>query len=128
LSVALNGRRRFRGALIGADDANARIRIEEGPDGAAEVPLPYDDMTDAKLVLTDELITAALRRSKSSAPEGREEEGDDKGKGDVQAHDDRNGYSGARRGRALRPRTKNKRAPRLPASKQQPDASQPEGE
>ena len=118
LAVALNGRRRFRGHLIGADDTTAHIRIDDAPaDAAAEVQLPFDDMTDAKLVLTDELIAAALRRSKSAAGEGGEEDN-----GDVQG-DDADGDSGARRGRGLRPRTKNKNA-----SRTRPEASQPEGE
>jgi ribosome maturation factor RimP len=126
LSVTLNGRRRFRGSLVGADETTARIRIEDGPDGEAEVALPFDDMTDAKLVLTDELITAALRRSKSSAPEGGEGNDND---GDVREYgDDLSGVSGARHGGALRPRTKNKRASGIPASKAHPEASQPEGE
>ena len=126
LSVALNGRRRFRGALVSADDATARIRIEDGPDGAVEVSLPFNDMTDAKLVLTDELITAALRRSKSGAPEGGEGSDSD---GDVgERGDDLSGVPGARRGGALRSRTKNKRASGIPASKAHPEASQPEGE
>jgi ribosome maturation factor RimP len=122
LAVALNGRRRFRGHLAGADDTTARIRIEDSADGEAEVQLPYDDMTDAKLVLTDELITAALRRSKSPAPDGGEgNNGDVRERGDGE-----NGGSGARRGRASRPRTKNKSASRAHTS--HPEASQPEGE
>src|SRR5215510_14674950 len=66
LAVALDGRRRYRGNLVGVDDTAARIRIEDRPEGTAEVQLPFDDMTDARLVLTDDLIAAALRRGKSS--------------------------------------------------------------
>jgi ribosome maturation factor RimP len=118
LAVALNGRRRFRGHLIGAGETAAQIRIDDAPaDGPAEVQLPFDDMTDAKLVLTDELIAAALRRSKSPAGGSGEEEND----GDAQG-DDGSGDSGARRGRGLRRRT-NKIA-----SGRHPEASQPEGE
>jgi ribosome maturation factor RimP len=114
LAALLNGRRRFRGNLVGVDDEAARVRLEDGPDGATDVPLPFDDMTDAKLVLTDELIAAALRRSKST-PESREEEaGEDIGG---------RGEPTPRRERASRSRTKNKRA-----SRTHPEASQPEGE
>jgi ribosome maturation factor RimP len=124
LAAALYGRRRFRGNLVGADDTTAHIRIEDGANGPAEVRLPFDDMTDAKLVLTDELITAALRRSKSSAPEGGEENNED-----VRLRgDDRGGDSGTHRGRASPPRTKSKRASRTPPSGTPPEASQPEGE
>src|SRR5215475_12912893 len=54
LAIPLEGRRRFRGNLVRVDDAAARIRIDDSADGATEVQLPFDDMTDAKLVLTDE--------------------------------------------------------------------------
>lgn len=68
LSAALDGRRRFRGVLVGTEGDAARIRIEEdrGREGAGEdVMLRFDDIADAKLVLTDELIAASLRRGKS---------------------------------------------------------------
>jgi ribosome maturation factor RimP len=113
LSAPLHGRRRFRGDLVGLEEGTARVRIEDGPDGATEVPLPFDDMADARLVLTDALITAALRRSKSAAVEeaGEESSGPAGGK------------PGQPHGRGLRARTKNKRA-----SRTRPEASQPEGE
>src|SRR5262252_6524085 len=65
LAAALQGRRRYRGNLVGIDDAGASIRMEDGRDGAASVQLPSDDMTDARLVLTDNLIAASLRRGKT---------------------------------------------------------------
>ena len=49
----------------------ARIRSDDAKDGAAEFVLPFDDMADAKLVLTDELIAASLRRGKSEARAAR---------------------------------------------------------
>src|SRR5262249_13516925 len=100
LAAPLNGRRRFRGNLVGVDDDAARVRLEDGPDGATEVPLPFGDMTDAKLVLTDELIAAALRRSKSASVSTKE--------GEQEAGEDVWGRGG--RERASRSRTKNKRA------------------
>jgi ribosome maturation factor RimP len=115
LSAPLNGRRRFRGDLVGVDDATARVRIEDGPEGVAEVPLPFDDMTDAKVVLTDALITAALRRSKST-PGGGDQPGEESG-APVK------GEPGQRRGRSLGARVRNKRTSRI-----HPEASQPEGE
>jgi ribosome maturation factor RimP len=65
LAAALEGRRRFRGGLVGIDDTAARVRVEGGPEGAADAQLPFDDMADARLVLTDDLIAAALRRGKA---------------------------------------------------------------
>ena len=47
------GRRRFRGRLLGLEGDAARLRTEE-----ATVLLPLAEITRAKLVLTDELIAA----------------------------------------------------------------------
>src|SRR5712691_7416876 len=51
LEVAHEGRRRFRGVLAGVEGAAARLRMEDGPDSAADVLLRFDDMDDARLVL-----------------------------------------------------------------------------
>ncbi len=124
LAAALEGRRRYRGNLVGIDDIAARIRIEDRPDGAIDVQLPFDDMTDARLVLTDDLIAAALRRGKPPPfpPEGVD--GDPPplaGEGLVGATS--RGATGPRYDHASRQRMKNKRASGTP-----PAASQPEGE
>jgi ribosome maturation factor RimP len=74
LEAPHQGRRRFRGILLGVEGGSARVRIDEAKDGAAtesEFVLPFDDMSDAKLVLTDELIAAALRRGKSDVRAAR---------------------------------------------------------
>jgi ribosome maturation factor RimP len=71
LDVAHEGRKRFRGTLLGVEDGGARIRSDDAKDGVAEFVLPFDDMADARLVLTDELIVASLRRSKSEARAAR---------------------------------------------------------
>ena len=63
MAIARDGRRRFRGELLGREGEDARIRLEDG----AEVLLPIAEMADAKLVLTDALIAAALKRS-AAAP------------------------------------------------------------
>src|SRR5438552_718696 len=66
MAVAIEGRRRFRGLLLGADGDAARIRRDDAAPGeAAEVVLPIDEMAEAKLVLTDELIAESLRRGKA---------------------------------------------------------------
>jgi ribosome maturation factor RimP len=66
MAVAIEGRRRFRGILLGADGDGARIRRDDAAPGeTAEVVLPIDEMAEAKLVLTDELIAESLRRGKA---------------------------------------------------------------
>ena len=48
------GRKRFRGQLAGIEDDNVGINLEEEPDATVYVPFAW--ITDAKLVLTDELM------------------------------------------------------------------------
>ena len=47
----LDGRRRFRGRLLGALGETVRIEVEGRP-----VDLPFGEITKAKLILTDELL------------------------------------------------------------------------
>ncbi len=66
MAAPCDGRKRFRGVLLGVEGEAARIRAEDGK--TAEQPellLPIDDMAEAKLVLTDALVTEALRRAKA---------------------------------------------------------------
>jgi len=71
MTVPVDGRRRFRGQLLGTKGDSVRIRRSDAaPDGADDV-LRIDDMMEAKLVLTDALISEALRRSKHSDREAR---------------------------------------------------------
>ena len=57
----INGRKRFSGVVLGADDIAARMRLDDG----SEVALPLSGLRRAKLVLTDALIeaTATLTRT-----------------------------------------------------------------
>ncbi|MBQ0805478.1 MULTISPECIES: ribosome maturation factor RimP [unclassified Sulfitobacter] len=57
----IDGRRRFKGALAGVDGDEVLINVEEGTIG-----LKFDWLTDAKLVLTDDLIKEMLRQRKAS--------------------------------------------------------------
>jgi ribosome maturation factor RimP len=118
LSIPLEGRRRFRGNLVGIDDRAAQVRIEDRPEGPADVQLRFDDMTDARLVLTEDLIAAALRRSKPSPSPSPQAEGASEG-----AASRYHARPAPRYEHASRRRTKNKRASGAP-----PAASQPEGE
>jgi ribosome maturation factor RimP len=66
MAAAIAGRRRFRGVLLGTEGDAARIRRDDAAPGEAnEVLLPIEDMSEAKLVLTDALIAESLRRGKA---------------------------------------------------------------
>jgi len=54
--MPLEGRRRFTGIVLGADEAHARLRLDDGSD----VLLPLNDVRRAKLLLTDALIAATI--------------------------------------------------------------------
>ena len=69
--IPIDGRKRFRGLLIGTEGEAARIRQDDKKDdteagGAAEILLPIEEMSEAKLALTDELVIEALRRGKAA--------------------------------------------------------------
>ena len=50
----IDGRKRFSGIALGADDRGARLRLDDG----TEIVLPLHAIRRAKLVLTDALIAA----------------------------------------------------------------------
>jgi ribosome maturation factor RimP len=71
-AMPFQGRKRFRGMLAGTQGESVRIRRDDAAEGEeAEVLLPIDEMSEAKLILTDELVTEALRREKSAKREAR---------------------------------------------------------
>jgi ribosome maturation factor RimP len=63
-NVPIDGRRRFRGQLLGTEGDSVRIRMNDATPDGTDAVLPIDDMMEAKLVLTDELIAESLRRGK----------------------------------------------------------------
>ena len=63
MATPIDGRRRFRGQLAGAEDESVRLRCDAGS-GPADILLPIDAMVEARLVLTEDLIAETLRRSK----------------------------------------------------------------
>ncbi|HVZ51516.1 MAG TPA: ribosome maturation factor RimP [Pseudolabrys sp.] len=68
----VNGRKRFRGVLVGTEGEAAKITRDDAKEGEeADVTLPIEDMGEAKLVLTDELVTEALRREKAAKRDTR---------------------------------------------------------
>jgi ribosome maturation factor RimP len=73
MAVPVEGRKRFRGTITEVIDDAVKI-IGEGTD--PDAILVMTDIAEAKLVLTDKLITEALRRSKD-ALHGSEDDVDD---------------------------------------------------
>jgi ribosome maturation factor RimP len=72
MEIPFNGRKRFRGHVTGTEGNLARLTRDEVPEGEdAEVLLPIQDMSDAKLVLTDELVRQTLRNEKAAKREAR---------------------------------------------------------
>ena len=65
MAVAREGRKRFRGVLLGVEGEAARLRRKDAAEGEeTDVLLPVADMAEARLVLTDALIRESLRRDK----------------------------------------------------------------
>jgi ribosome maturation factor RimP len=72
LEIPVNGRKRFRGKIAGTEGEAVRIHRDDAADGEeADVLLPIEEMGEAKLVLTDELVAQALRREKAAKREAR---------------------------------------------------------
>jgi ribosome maturation factor RimP len=83
--IPIDGRKRFRGLLVATEGDAARIRLDHKADtkkddkksddtqadDGTEFLLPIEEMSDARLVLTDELVTQALRREKAAKREAR---------------------------------------------------------
>jgi ribosome maturation factor RimP len=72
MEIPVNGRKRFKGELAGTEGDTARLHRDDAAEGEeADVLLPIEEMSEAKLVLTDELVTQALRREKAAKREAR---------------------------------------------------------
>src|SRR4051794_570765 len=61
-AAPIDGRRRFSGVVLGADDDTARLRLDDGN----EIVLPLGSVRRAKLVLTDALIAATGTTTKTN--------------------------------------------------------------
>jgi ribosome maturation factor RimP len=76
MAVLVNGRKRFRGRLAGVasgrDGAAARVALIAEDKSESEVELPIRAMAEARLVLTDDLIRAALRREKAALKDAKQ--------------------------------------------------------
>jgi ribosome maturation factor RimP len=74
MAVPVDGRRRFRGLLVSTEGSAARIRRDDAaPDEASEVLLTIDEMAEAKIMLSDDVIAQSLRRGKKQQREVRQQ-------------------------------------------------------
>ncbi len=70
MAVASDGRKRFRGTLAGVEGGAAKLHRDDARAGEeADVLLAMEDIAEAKLVLTDELIAESMRRGKAAERE-----------------------------------------------------------
>ncbi|MBS7697085.1 MULTISPECIES: ribosome maturation factor RimP [unclassified Chelatococcus] len=128
-ALPVEGRKRFRGLLRGLDGEAARIeRLDAKPDEAVNVAVPLADITEARLVLTDELIRETLRRDKHGE---LQDLGDDVDIEDVDTvpdeadNDNRPGWAG--KGRVKDAKTKDVRT-KGGSNRQSKKAGKPSGE
>ena len=76
MAVPHEGRKRFRGMLSGTEGDHARLHRDDIRAGeTADVLLPFADIAEARLVLTDALIAESMRRGKAAARELKEDLG-----------------------------------------------------
>lgn len=61
-TVPIDGRKRFSGVVLGADENAARMRLDDG----SEIALPLAGLRRAKLVLTDALIDATATTARTN--------------------------------------------------------------
>jgi ribosome maturation factor RimP len=74
LMIPQDGRKRFRGIVLGADADTVRVRLDEGD----EASFPRSNIRRAKLLLTDELIAAtALTASRAPGADDAEHDSDE---------------------------------------------------
>ncbi|MFZ1815485.1 MAG: ribosome maturation factor RimP [Rhizobiaceae bacterium] len=73
----INGRKRYKGRIIAADEERVTFRRDEAPPNDDEFVLPFSEIAEAKLVLADELIREALRRDKALRHANQQDEPDE---------------------------------------------------
>ena len=61
LAHGIDGQKRFRGAITGVDEGSIQLLEDEAEEPIA---LPINDLAEAKLVLTDEIVAESLRTEK----------------------------------------------------------------
>ena len=70
MAVAHQGRKRFRGTLKGVEGGAIRLHRDDAQGGEdLDVAVAMEDIAEARLVLTDELIAESMRRGKAAERE-----------------------------------------------------------
>jgi ribosome maturation factor RimP len=117
MTVPAEGRKRFRGTLLGVEGDAARIRIDDAKAEKAgaktEFLLPIEDMAEAKLVLTDDLIAESLRKGKEAEKAAEREARGEAAPGAQSAAKPKRNYAPKQKAKAAdRPKLKDRTAPR----------------
>jgi len=100
LNIPVDGRKRFAGIVLGAQDGYGRMRLDDG----SEVKLPLMEMRKARLVLTDALVAAsALMMNVKPSEDETETEADASA---VQAGDTAGSAAGIKPGQKRKPNNK----------------------
>ena len=74
MAVPIEGRKRYRGMIEGAEGTVALIRLPDAPEGTDPLArLPIGDIGEARLVLTDDLIRESLRRGTAPTADDADE-------------------------------------------------------
>lgn len=82
LSELIDGRKRFRGRIEGFSDGEVRLEVDLDQVGQTVLGLPVGLISEARLVLNDELIREALTRAKKRKGQDGQEAAADSGLGD----------------------------------------------
>ena len=78
MAVPHEGRKRFKGWLVGVEGDCVRLRRDDNKaEEAAEVLLTMADIGEARLILTDDLIAEALRKGKEAEAAAEQTADDD---------------------------------------------------
>jgi ribosome maturation factor RimP len=70
LKEPVDGRRRFRGRIEGFEAGEVRVEADLGEGGREVLGFPVGIVSDARLVVTDDLIREALARAKGRRTSG----------------------------------------------------------
>ncbi|RFC68601.1 MULTISPECIES: ribosome maturation factor RimP [Mesorhizobium] len=76
-SVMVAERKRFRGRIVSVDDAGVLIERDQASYGdEPSVKVPFEAISDARLILTDDLIRDALTADKKARQEAKKRRGE----------------------------------------------------
>lgn len=74
LATPIEGRRRYRGFLDGVFDDDLQILLPDAPEGTdPKVRVPLNNLSEAKLVMTDKLMELAMKSQSANDTDGAED-------------------------------------------------------